>query len=239
MISRLIRAFRHHPIGELPGLIFKNICYAWEHRNDPKRISDFDSAYQVETDNIRETGSLDIDSPNIKHAVRYEPSPTDTVKSILTQLNLEWPQFTFVDFGAGKGRVLLLAAELPFQKIIGVEFSPELAEQANKNIINYRGPASVDDRLSCQCLDAVDFAVPKQPLICYFYNPFGDAVLEKVLSNIMSSYAEFERDIYIIYVHPVHRAVIEQKKQIFTTILETSDAIVYRINQTKSNLPGK
>ncbi|MBK8386616.1 MAG: class I SAM-dependent methyltransferase [Candidatus Accumulibacter sp.] len=77
-----------------------------------------------ETDSIRETGSLDIDSPNARHAVRYEPSPSGMVRSILSTLGLDWRRYTFVDFGAGKGRVLLLAAELPFKNIIGVEFSP-------------------------------------------------------------------------------------------------------------------
>src|ERR1700719_3166712 len=42
--------------------------------------------------------------------------------------------YTFVDIGAGKGRALLLAAELPFRKVIGVELSEELARIAQKNI---------------------------------------------------------------------------------------------------------
>src|SRR5580658_10087482 len=31
--------------------------------------------------------------------------------------------YTFVDVGAGKGRTLLLAAELPFRRVIGVELN--------------------------------------------------------------------------------------------------------------------
>ncbi len=45
--------------------------------------------------------------------------------------------FTFIDLGSGKGRVLLMASEYPFQKIIGVEFMPELHRAAQKNIAGY------------------------------------------------------------------------------------------------------
>ena len=42
--------------------------------------------------------------------------------------------YGFVDVGAGKGRALLLAAELPFRKIIGVELNEELTRIAQKNV---------------------------------------------------------------------------------------------------------
>jgi tRNA G46 methylase TrmB len=33
-----------------------------------------------------------------------------------------YSQYTFIDVGSGKGRVLFVAAEYPFRKVIGVEF---------------------------------------------------------------------------------------------------------------------
>src|SRR5690242_3123851 len=46
--------------------------------------------------------------------------------------------FSFIDVGAGKGRALLLASELPFRKIIGVELSKELARIAAHNIHKWK-----------------------------------------------------------------------------------------------------
>ena len=40
----------------------------------------------------------------------------------------------FVDFGCGKGRVLFLAARYRFARIIGVELSERMAEQARRNL---------------------------------------------------------------------------------------------------------
>ena len=50
-----------------------------------------------------------------------------------------WPRAddeVFLDYGAGLGRVLILAAMLPFKRVIGVELSPILAAKACDNLSN-------------------------------------------------------------------------------------------------------
>ncbi len=233
MLQRFLRAYRRHQLKDIPGLILKNVRHAWTHFSEPSTShpSEFDATYHVETDSIRETGSLDIDSPNARHAVRYEPSPSGMVRSILSTLGLDWRRYTFVDFGAGKGRVLLLAAELPFKSIIGVEFSPELAELASNNIARYLAQAGSSARISCLCLDAVDFRFPEVPLVCYFYNPFGYPVLERVLSNLLANHARSARDIYVIYVHPVHQAEIKRQSPALVPIREDEGLVVYHLGK--------
>jgi len=55
--------------------------------------------------------------------------------------------FTFIDLGSGKGRVLLMASDYPFKRIIGVEFMPELHRAAQENVREYteRTKATLDD----------------------------------------------------------------------------------------------
>ena len=48
-------------------------------------------------------------------------------------MNIEHDRFTFVDFGAGKGRVLMMACEYPFKQVIGVELSRKLHATASRN----------------------------------------------------------------------------------------------------------
>jgi tRNA G46 methylase TrmB len=45
---------------------------------------------------------------------------------MVSRLNISFEDFTFFDFGSGKGRALHLASEFPFKNIIGVEFSSKL-----------------------------------------------------------------------------------------------------------------
>ena len=47
-------------------------------------------------------------------------------RKVLASLQIAFHDYTFIDFGSGKGRALLLASEFPFKRIIGLEFSPEL-----------------------------------------------------------------------------------------------------------------
>jgi hypothetical protein len=65
--------------------------------------------------------------------------------------------YTFIDMGSGKGRMLLLAAEPPFRRIIGVEFASDLDALARSNVKTYRNPkASVlSDRTGKHGCDVV------------------------------------------------------------------------------------
>ena len=50
------------------------------------------------------------------------------------KLDVDHREFSFVDYGSGKGRVLMLAAAYPFRRILGVEFSESLDRVARDNI---------------------------------------------------------------------------------------------------------
>ena len=47
-------------------------------------------------------------------------------------------EVSFIDVGAGMGRAVLLAAELPFRRVVGVELNPTLARIARKNLTAWR-----------------------------------------------------------------------------------------------------
>ena len=111
--------------------------------------------------------------------------------------------FTFIDLGAGKGRALLMASDYPFQRIMGVEFMPDLCRDAQENIANYSANHS-NDRQKCQqmemvCLDACDFQFPTEPLVVYLFNPFSEPVFVKVLENLRRSVEQAPRPVYIAY----------------------------------------
>jgi tRNA1(Val) A37 N6-methylase TrmN6 len=65
--------------------------------------------------------------------------------------------YTFVDGGAGKGRALLLAAELPFRKVIGVELNEALARIAQRNVILWKRLAQSQLKIRAVHQDAAKF----------------------------------------------------------------------------------
>lgn len=191
--------------------------------------SEFDQSYGVDTEGICEVGSLEsvAASKNARHAVRYQPSPHDISSKAITSLGLEYTHFTFIDFGAGKGRVLLIAGELPFNAVIGIEFSQELCDMANRNISKV-DPARIFAKvIKCIHADVTAYNLPHTPLVCYFYNPFDRVIMEKVASKLVKSLEENPRDIYIIYLDPKHRSLFEDSGR-WAIVDEQNFIVTYR-----------
>jgi SAM-dependent methyltransferase len=110
--------------------------------------------------------------------------------------------YTFVDIGAGKGRGLLLAAELPFRKVIGVELSEELARIARKNITLWKGLARPRTNIRVMHEDAAEFQWPRTPLLVYLNNPFECALVERLASRLAAAAASGPGLIDILYLNP-------------------------------------
>jgi SAM-dependent methyltransferase len=157
---------------------------------------------------VREVGSLHIESANARWAVRYQPSPHELASQLIASLPLDPARYTFVDYGSGKGRVLLIAAQQPFSSVVGVEFAHELHERAQCNIERARSTLRAASVFSLHA-DATAFEPPQTPLVAYFYNPFGEPVMRAVANKLTASLSASTHDAWIIYVHPDHRAVFD------------------------------
>ena len=93
----------------------------------------FDYKYNVNTHKDSYLKDLKFDSINKKEALDYETIAIFSIKKILNNIEIDKKDI-FVDFGCGKGRVLLIASQYKFNKIIGIEFAPELFSIARANL---------------------------------------------------------------------------------------------------------
>jgi tRNA1(Val) A37 N6-methylase TrmN6 len=117
--------------------------------------------------------------------------------------------YTFIDIGSGKGRMLLLAAELPFRRIIGVEFASDLDALARRNVKTYRNAKQACFQIEPVHTDATQFEFPPEPLLIYLFYPFKQSVMEPVMQNLNRSLAEHPRDLILLYRNPVLSNVVE------------------------------
>ena len=108
--------------------------------------------------------------------------------------------YTFVDIGAGKGRALLLAAEQPFRKVIGVELHPNLARIARGNVGLRFDRSKVKIRVVQE--DAVDFRWPRAPLLVYLYNPFECSLIQQLAENLAAAGRSGRGPVDLLYVNP-------------------------------------
>jgi hypothetical protein len=141
----------------------------------------------------------------------YYASDPWIFEQIMQAMPIDFSQFTFIDLGAGKGRALLMASDYPFQRIIGVEFMPDLCRAAEENIASYS--VSSNDRQKCRqmemvCQDACDFQFSAEPLVVYLFNPFSEPVFVKVLENLRLSLQGKPREVYVAYRYTEHEKLL-------------------------------
>jgi SAM-dependent methyltransferase len=124
----------------------------------------------------------------IRSAIRRIPLPHETV--------------SFVDYGSGKGRAVIVAATFPFRKAVGVEISEQLNDVAKANIARMKHRKA--EIVQVVASDAVDFVVEDDVNLIYMANPFRGATLQKVIGNILASYRANPRPIYFVYFNKIH-----------------------------------
>jgi predicted RNA methylase len=160
----------------------------------------FDRKHGTDTTETVDCGNLRPIGPNQKHSFYYVPTPVGVFRTVM-RVAVPAPEgYTFIDFGSGKGRVLLMASDFAFDRVIGVEFSPHLHEISERNIAVYRPTTRRCRDVTSILCDAADFELPNDDLVLYFWTPFGAAVLERVLDRIrMSCELHPRRLIIIVY----------------------------------------
>ncbi len=105
----------------------------------------------------------------------------------------------FVDFGCGKGQVLALASRFPFGRVIGLELSPMLVEIAERNADRIRERARAGTIVLVHA-NALNYPIPDDVTIAYFYMPFPTWVYERVVASIATSLERNPRTFHIIYL---------------------------------------
>ncbi|MGH9644441.1 MAG: class I SAM-dependent methyltransferase, partial [Terriglobales bacterium] len=140
----------------------------------------------------------------------YQPTEPVAFQKMMAALPVDFREFTFIDIGSGKGRTLLLAAEYPFKKIIGVELIAELHRAAEENIAVWRAqsPARRVAMLESLHMDAREFALPEGPLVIYMFNPLPGPALQQLTRNLEESWKRLPRAIWIVYHNPLMDRVL-------------------------------
>lgn len=197
---------------------------AWKATRDrltDHTVSDaFDERHDVETARKVSLFELDIQSQNEAAGFRYQPSPAEACEGLLSSLPIDYENYSFLDLGAGKGRVLLIASRFHFRRIIGVEFAKELVEIAKRNIERSRCTAEVVHA------DAAEYQFPADNLVVYLYNPFGPEVLRPVLRSLQE--VSKDHEVYILYLNAENSTCVEE---FATKFRELPDGKVFRFEQ--------
>jgi hypothetical protein len=115
---------------------FGDLDYDWEHSVDTTRSNvGFGTQFLTGVTGRPYFATEPWLFEQMMQAVALSIQQSEVSHRTVAQAGLQ--DFTFIDLGSGKGRVLLMAAAYGFKRIIGVEFMPELHRVAEENIRKY------------------------------------------------------------------------------------------------------
>lgn len=169
----------------------------------------FDLRYRTETTHRIDRERIVTDSENKQFTTNYGATRSGTFLRLLDELQLP-RSATFVDLGAGKGRVLMLAAKWGFKRVVGVEFSAPLCALASTNLELFQQQCPLNSTVEILHQDVVNYPFPPGDLVIFLFNPFYNNVLEKVLANLRESLRTAPRNVWLLYSAPAaHQTVLD------------------------------
>ena len=184
----------------------------------------YDRWYGLDTVELVELEQLNLDEADQKAGNQYQPTGVRTIRKILRHLG-KYKKTHLVDFGSGKGQVLIEADRMGYEHVEGVEFSGELHQIARSNleILERRGKLKRMPRLLE--MDARDYYPGEAINLFYFFNPFMGTVLD----NILQSLHDHPREVILAYYYPLFKEEFEKRfEQVETTRIKGHDLIIYR-----------
>ena len=213
-----------HAVARSVGLIWQFLRESLPDRRR-ERYGDVDYDWDHRVDTTSATVNARNRFLGLLHSP-YQPTDPALFHEMMAKLDIDFSQFVFLDIGSGKGRVLLMAADYPFLKIIGIELLPELHGIAEENVRKYKSASQQCFRIETICDDAADFVFPPDPLILYLFNPLAEPALAALLANLGHSLEENPRRVYLLYHNPLLQRVVHASKWL-RELLSTHQYSIY------------
>lgn len=151
--------------------------------------------------------------------VFHLPSDWVTLRRSLRRLRIA-PDDVIVDFGSGKGRVVLAAARYtPAKRVVGIEVGEQLHLRAIQNRYAMRGRFG-QTNVEMVRADATVHPIPDDMTIAYLFSPFYGELMEQFVTMLLESVQRAPRALRVVYCYP-----FEHNRLIATGRFEPIDVI--------------
>lgn len=160
------------------------------------RESEYEKMLNIETEGFQ------FGFPRDVKYHRYEPTPY----AVLNQLFEAYPfknSGRFIDFGSGKGRVPIYVHNNLHIDAIGIEMDPKFFIEAEHNKEQYlKVTPDKKTQLDFYHMIAEEYPISERDGIFFFFNPFSIHVFRQVVQNIIRSFEQYQREMYIVLYYP-------------------------------------
>ena len=145
--------------------------------------------------------------------VYYQPLRPMRWRRMQRSIPIDRSKATLLDLGSGRGRALILGAELGFGRLVGVELDERLVRDADENIRRWQarvGAGRPVQQFTQVVEDAARYPLPDGPLVITIYNAFGPATLRHVLEAVRDRSRRSPDPLFVAYINPAHEAVFAE-----------------------------
>ena len=125
----------------------------------------------------------------------YEPTPYSVLVRLAESGYLS-KESKLVDYGCGKGRAAIFLANLVRCQTIGIDYNEDLIRQANENLARNRGKKTIFLHVAAENYELTDEDS------FFFFNPFSEVILKRVIDQILWSWYENPRKIQLFFYYP-------------------------------------
>jgi len=115
---------------------------------------------------------------------------------------------TYVDIGAGKARMLIIAAEHGFKKVLGIEYVPSLAQTGVENCETALKDMK-DVEWANLAIDGTKMKYPDTDLLVFVNNSFDRPMFDDWLNNLLKDLKDNPREMVLIYNHSICSHVLD------------------------------
>jgi len=175
----------------------------------------FDETNGVRTSGLVAGRHLRTGHTHDRHVTAYYGVAPSVFRALLVRWRKTRPnpfeRTTFVDIGAGMGRAVLLASELPFRQVLGVELHPTLVRIARRNLAAWRRTGRAQSAARIIASDAVGFELPPGPCVAFLFNPFGAVVMRRWLRALTAAFTPRPGELDILYVNNEQEGIFEER----------------------------
>lgn len=219
--------------------VYRSVC--WElHKLRPlnrSRLAEhvgFDAKYGVDT--WSEMHSPEYLERHFSESQNYlyEPCEPWLVKEIIGRVtesgvSREW---TFIDVGSGKGRVLMIASGY-FNDVIGIEIDERLHEVAVGNFAKLRESQDREQQMMAEGVvlhncDIQSYKFTDKNLFLTLFNPFSDELMIHMLDSLDSDV--HHGNVVIGYINPIHKQVFSGR---YSELFSSTRYCIYKRNSLK------
>jgi SAM-dependent methyltransferase len=190
-------------------------------RVTPAPVHPFDAAHGVETGGLIPAGELVTGHSSDAHVTAYYGVAPSILRGLVELWRETAPlqsvgQYSFIDIGAGKGRAMLVASELGFRQVIGIELNPAMADIAQRNLEHWNESREADETALRAApvrvleMDALEFEFPAGPAVAFLFHPFEAPLLRRLLRRMEAQFAKRPGDLDVLYVNAECAAVFDR-----------------------------